>query len=125
MVRIEGGTFRMGSTEFYPDETPVHERTVARVRDRRHPVTNAQFAAFVDATGYVTVAERPLDPADFPGVDPADLVPGGLVFTPDRPAPSTCATGGSGGAGARARAGGIRSAPTRRSTTSRRTRWCR
>ena len=47
-----------------------------------HPVTNEQFAEFVATTGYVTVAERPLDPADFPGVDPRDLVPGGLVFTP-------------------------------------------
>jgi formylglycine-generating enzyme required for sulfatase activity len=82
MIRIEGGTFRMGSDEFYADETPVHERTVAPFEIDVHPVTNALFAAFVEATGYVTVAERPLDPADFPGVDPADLVPGGLVFTP-------------------------------------------
>ena len=116
MVRIEGGTFRMGSDEFYADETPVHERTVDAFEIDLHPVTNEQFAAFVEATGYVTVAERPLDPADFPGVDPGELVPGGLVFTPT-PAPSTCATGASGGAGARARAGGIRSGPTRRSTT--------
>ena len=82
MVRIEGGTFRMGSAEFYPDETPVHERTVDAFEIDLHPVTNEQFAAFVEATGYVTVAERPLDPTDFPGVDPRDLVPGGLVFTP-------------------------------------------
>ena len=91
-VSIPGGTFRMGSTEFYPDERPVHERTVASFELDAHPVTNAQFAAFVEATGYVTVAERPLDPADFPGVDPADLVPGGLVFTPTA-ARSTFATG--------------------------------
>lgn len=82
LIRIEGGTFRMGSDEFYADETPVHERTVGAFELERHPVTNAQFAAFVEATGYVTVAERPLDPADFPGADPAELVPGGLVFTP-------------------------------------------
>ena len=82
MVRIEGGVFRMGSAEFYPDETPVHERTVEAFEIDAHPVTNEQFAAFVAATGYVTVAERPLDPADFPGVDPDGLVPGGLVFTP-------------------------------------------
>jgi formylglycine-generating enzyme required for sulfatase activity len=82
MVRIEGGTFRMGSAEFYPDETPVHERTIAGFEIDVHPVTNEQFAEFVATTGYVTVAERPLDPADFPGVDPLDLVPGGLVFTP-------------------------------------------
>ena len=82
MVRIEGSTFRMGSDEFYADETPVHERTVDTFELDLHPVTNEQFAEFVDATGYVTVAERPLDPADFPGADPAELVPGGLVFTP-------------------------------------------
>jgi len=81
-VRIEGGTFRMGSAEFYPDETPVHERSVAAFELDLHPVTNEQFAAFVGATGYVTVAERPLDPADFPGYDPDGLVPGALVFTP-------------------------------------------
>src|SRR6478752_4188527 len=82
LIRLEGGSFRMGSEEFYADETPVHERSVAAFELDVHPVTNEQFAAFVEATGYVTVAERPLDPADFPGADPADLVPGGLVFTP-------------------------------------------
>lgn len=82
MIRVEGGTFRMGSAAFYPDETPVHDRTVGSFEVDRHPVSNAEFAAFVDETGYITVAERPLDPADFPGADPADLVPGGLVFTP-------------------------------------------
>lgn len=82
MIRVEGGTFRMGSAEFYPDEAPVHERHVESFELDLHPVTNAQFAEFVADTGYVTVAERPLDPVDFPGVDPADLVPGGMVFTP-------------------------------------------
>ena len=82
MALIDGGTFRMGSAAFYADETPVHERTVFAFEIDPYPVTNAQFAAFVDETGYVTVAERPLDPADFPGADPADLVPGALVFTP-------------------------------------------
>jgi formylglycine-generating enzyme required for sulfatase activity len=81
MVLLAGGEFRMGSGSFYPDEAPVHQRTVAPFEIDLHPVTNRQFAAFVEATGYVTVAERPLDPADFPAADPADLVPGGLVFT--------------------------------------------
>lgn len=82
LVRIEGGTFRMGSEDFYPDERPVHERTVAPFLIERAPVTTAEFAAFVADTGYVTVAERELDPAQFPGADPADLVPGAMVFTP-------------------------------------------
>jgi sulfatase modifying factor 1 len=81
MVRLEGGAFRMGSTE-QPEEGPVHTREVAPFEIDAHPVTNPQFAAFVDATGYVTVAERELDPTDFPGADPAVLVPGSLVFTP-------------------------------------------
>ncbi|MEF2978819.1 formylglycine-generating enzyme family protein [Subtercola sp. YIM 133946] len=81
-VTIPGGTFLMGSNEFYPEEGPVHEVTVGAFELDRHPVTVAQFRRFVEATGYVTVAERPLDPADFPGADSADLVPGGLVFVP-------------------------------------------
>ena len=47
-------------------------------------MTNAQFAEFVADTGYVTVAERPLDPALYPGVRRADLLPGALVFRPTR-----------------------------------------
>lgn len=43
------------------------------------PVTNAAFAAFVTATDHVTVAERPLDPAVYPGAKPAMLAPGALV----------------------------------------------
>lgn len=74
----------MGSTDFYPEERPVHERLVAAFALTRHPVTNRQFRDFVDDTGYVTVAERELDPAEYPGVAEADLVPGGLVFTPTR-----------------------------------------
>lgn len=82
VVRIPAGTFLMGSDEFYPDEQPVHRRTVAEFWIDRNEVTNEQYAEFVDDTGYVTVAERELDPAMFPGADPADLVPGAMVFTP-------------------------------------------
>lgn len=82
MALLAGGTFRMGSDEFYPDEAPVHDRTVAPFRMDRHEVTNADFARFVDATDYTTVAERELDPADFPGANPDDLVAGAMVFTP-------------------------------------------
>lgn len=81
MVRIAGGRTAIGSDAHYPEEAPAHEVVVDAFRIDRHPVTNAQFAAFVAATGYVTVAERPLDPADFPGAPPENLVPGSLVFT--------------------------------------------
>lgn len=82
LVELPGGSFQMGSTDFYPDEAPVHTATVAAFAVERHPVTNAQFAAFVNDTGYVTVAERPLDPALYPGVAQADLLPGALIFRP-------------------------------------------
>ncbi|WP_102141811.1 formylglycine-generating enzyme family protein [Mycobacterium hubeiense] len=82
LVDLPGGSFRMGSTSFYPEETPVHTVSVAAFAIEKHPVTNAQYAEFVDDTGYVTVAERPLDPALYPGVPPEDLQPGGLVFRP-------------------------------------------
>jgi len=82
MVRLPAGTFRMGSDDFYADERPVHERSVDAFWIDRYAVTNEDYARFVNETGYVTVAERDLDPADFPGADPAELVPGSMVFTP-------------------------------------------
>lgn len=82
MIRVPAGLLRMGDTEFYPEEGPVVETDVAEFELDEHPVTNADYLRFVTATGYVTVAEQPLDPALFPGADPATLVPGGLVFTP-------------------------------------------
>jgi formylglycine-generating enzyme required for sulfatase activity len=82
VVELPGGSFRMGSTEFYREEAPVHTATVGAYAVERHPVTNAQFAEFVADTGYVTVAEQPLDPALYPGAAPQDLVPGALVFRP-------------------------------------------
>ncbi|HNM95228.1 MAG TPA: formylglycine-generating enzyme family protein [Mycobacterium sp.] len=82
LVPVPAGSFRMGSTSFYPEEAPIHTATVGAFGIERHPVTNAQFAEFVDATGYVTVAEKPLDPALYPGVAEADLLPGALVFRP-------------------------------------------
>ena len=82
LVELPGGSFRMGSVDFYPEEAPIHTATVAAFAIERHPVTNAQFAAFVAETGYVTVAEKPLDPALYPGVAEEDLLPGALVFRP-------------------------------------------
>jgi formylglycine-generating enzyme required for sulfatase activity len=83
MVWIPGGTFLMGSTlADYPEEHPQHPVSVDGFWIDATPVTVAQFRRFVRATGYRTVAERPLDPAAYPGLDPALLVPGSLVFTP-------------------------------------------
>ncbi|MHA0285819.1 formylglycine-generating enzyme family protein [Mycobacterium sp. C3-094] len=82
LVALDGGRFRMGSTQFYPEEAPAHTVTVDAFAIERHPVTNAQFAAFVADTGYRTVAELAPDPAAYPGASPDDLVPGALVFRP-------------------------------------------
>jgi formylglycine-generating enzyme required for sulfatase activity len=80
MAWVPGRTYHMGSDDFYPEEAPVHRVTVDGFWIDRFTVTNAQFASFVAATGYVTVAERPLNPDDYPGADPALLQPGSLVF---------------------------------------------
>lgn len=81
MVYIKGGTFDRGSSLF-PDASPVREITVDGFWMDEHEVTVAQFSRFVAATGYQTVAERALDPADFPDVPVAMLQPGSAVFTP-------------------------------------------
>lgn len=87
-VRVPGGQTVMGSSGFYVEEQPPVAATVADTWWDTHPVTNAQFAAFVAATGHVTVPEQPLDPADFPGADPGLLVPGSQVFSqPSGPVP--------------------------------------
>lgn len=83
MVRVAGGAFFMGVDDpAYPDAGPVHRVEVGGFWIDATEVTNADFAAFVRATGYVTVAERALDPAQFPGSPPGALVAGSIVFTP-------------------------------------------
>ncbi len=82
LIDLPGGSFRMGSTSFYPEEAPIHTVTVGSLAVERHPVTNAQFAEFVAATGYVTVAEQPIDPSLYPGANPDDLCAGAMVFRP-------------------------------------------
>lgn len=72
----------MGSDDHEPEEAPAHPVVVGPFAVDTVPVTNERFAAFVEATGYVTVAERPLDPADYPGAPAENLVPGSMVFTP-------------------------------------------
>ncbi|HYO00437.1 MAG TPA: formylglycine-generating enzyme family protein [Mycobacterium sp.] len=73
-------TARLGSEAHYSEEAPVREVTVDGFWLQSHQVTNANFAAFVDATGYVTVAERPPDPGDYPDAPPENLQPGSMVF---------------------------------------------
>lgn len=80
-IWIEGGEFAMGSEDFYPDEAPVRRLAVEGFWIDPYPVTNERFAEFVDATGYVTVAEQQPDPELYPGAAPEDLVPGAVVFT--------------------------------------------
>jgi sulfatase modifying factor 1 len=83
MVWIPGGVFWMGSDD--PDLTdarPVHRVELDGFWIDRTEVTNTEFARFVDATGYVTTAERRPDAKDFPGVPKEALVPGAVVFTP-------------------------------------------
>jgi formylglycine-generating enzyme len=83
MVWIPGGTFWMGGDDAsMADAGPVHEVTVSGFWMDRTEVTNRQFAKFVKATGYRTIAERKPDAKDYPGAPAEKLVPGSIVFTP-------------------------------------------
>src|SRR5439155_27038529 len=83
MVWIPGGTFNMGCADCgMPDAEPVHAVAVDSFWIDATPVTNAQFDAFVKATGYVTVAERKPDAKDYPGVPADKLVAGSACFKP-------------------------------------------
>jgi formylglycine-generating enzyme len=80
MAWVPGGEFLMGSDRFYPEEAPARPVRVDGLWVDESPVTVAEFARFVEATGHVTEAEVAPDPADYPGADPDLLVPGSLVF---------------------------------------------
>ena len=83
MVWIPGGEFSMGSeAPEMEDARPFHRVAVDGFWMDQTEVTNEEFTRFVNATGYVTVAERTLDPKDFPGVAPEKLVSGSVMFTP-------------------------------------------
>jgi sulfatase modifying factor 1 len=85
-VKLAGGAFEMGEEDVYDEEGPVRMTTVGGFWIDPHEVTNRQFAAFVKATGYVTVAEKPVDPKQFKvpsdQIPPDMLKPGSAVFTP-------------------------------------------
>lgn len=81
MVWIPGGEFWMGADDF-PDAQPWHRVYVDGFWMDKTEVTNEQFAKFVKATDYVTVAERAPRAEDFPGAPPENLVAGSVVFSP-------------------------------------------
>src|SRR5688572_21597432 len=76
MVWIPGGTFRMGSEKHYPEERPVHRVTVDGFWMDKFPVTNERLRRFVEATGHISFAEIPPNPADYPGALPEMLYAG-------------------------------------------------
>jgi formylglycine-generating enzyme required for sulfatase activity len=82
MVWIPAGRFRMGSDHHYSEEAPAHVVDVDGFWIDRTTVTNAQFRKFVKATGHITLAERPADPADYPEARPELLQPASIVFVP-------------------------------------------
>ena len=77
---VPAATFLMGSDHHYPEEAPAHVVAVDAFWMDRYPVTNRDFDRFVRATGYVTLAERPVDPALYPGAKPEFLVPSSVLF---------------------------------------------
>jgi formylglycine-generating enzyme required for sulfatase activity len=80
MVWIEGGSFQMGSNGHYPEEAPACPVSVDGFWIDKYTVTNAQFSRFFEETGYITVAERAPDSADYPGAKPELLVPASVMF---------------------------------------------
>ena len=91
MVWISGGEFAMGAMDppvgetgmsIAADARPIHRVYVDGFWMDETDVTNQEFARFVKATGYVTVAERKPRPKDFPGAPPQNLVAGSVVFSP-------------------------------------------
>jgi len=80
MVRINGGTFWMGSDSGLKHEAPVHQVTIEEFLMDQYPVTNEQYAKFVKETGYVTYSEQTPDPKEWPGAIPEMLVPASIVF---------------------------------------------
>jgi len=84
MVHLPGGVFTMGSDQHYPEERPAHKVRVGAFWIDPRAVTNREFAAFVAATGHVTLAEKPADPTAYPGADPSALMPASVVLVPPR-----------------------------------------
>ena len=82
MIWLPEGEFRMGANNFYPEETPVNTAAVGGFWIDAKPVTESEFAQFIEDTGYITVAEREFIAEDYPGIQMSEFSPGALVFTP-------------------------------------------
>lgn len=80
MIWVPGGEFLMGSDVHYAEEAPAHRVRVDGFWMDVVTVTNRDFGRFVDDTGYVTLAERPADPEDYPGASPDMLAPSSTMF---------------------------------------------
>ena len=126
MVWIPGGEFSMGAQDprdmhdavgmqATTESRPVHRVFVDGFWMDATEVTNEQFALFVKATGYVTVAERTPRAEDFPGAPPETLVPGSVVFSAPAPCRSALQIRINGGRRSAERAGAIRSVRRARS----------
>ena len=116
-VLVPGGATVVGNDHYYAEERPLREVTVGDLWFDRYPVTNAAFAAFVEETGHVTVAEIAPDPADFPGADPRSWCRA-RRSSPRPRARSGSTTGRSGGGGSPVRRGGRRRVPAAAGRTS-------
>lgn len=77
---IAGGAFTMGSDHHYPEEAPAHRVRVNGFWIDPYAVTNLDFSRFVESTGYLTVAERPANPDEYPGAVPELLLPSSVIF---------------------------------------------
>ena len=82
MAPIAGGSYRIGAEAQLPEEQPARSLRISPFCLDRTELTNDRFAAFVAATGYVTVAERPLSVEQFPQLKSSERAPGSLVFQP-------------------------------------------
>jgi formylglycine-generating enzyme len=94
MTFVAEGAFTMGSDQHQPEERFTHVAHVDGFWIDRHEVTNAQFKKFIDATGYVTLAERPVDPKSHRDWPQDMLVTGSVVFVPPKDAKGETADGG-------------------------------
>jgi len=82
MALIPGGSYRIGAGAQLPEEQPGRVLRISPFCLDRSEVSNDRFEAFVAATGYVTVAERPLSRDQFPDLKASERAPGSLVFQP-------------------------------------------